>query len=140
NTPTFLSHQSPHHLPQLYRSSSLLFARTSSFFFLLIRRPPRSTLFPYTTLFRSACRQRQRARRRRGIRVEGRGDAVRQPGGGEGDAAAEAVQRRDGDRARAAGALGDGQAIRRGRQGVVRRGLSIHGEAERGGPRQAVRV
>src|SRR5437868_11747705 len=24
-----------------------------SFFFLLIRRPPRSTLFPYTTLFRS---------------------------------------------------------------------------------------
>src|SRR2546423_10135191 len=28
--------------------SSLLF-----FFFLMIRRPPRSTLFPYTTLFRS---------------------------------------------------------------------------------------
>src|SRR6266542_4116408 len=26
------------------------------FFFLMIRRPPRSTLFPYTTLFRSACR------------------------------------------------------------------------------------
>src|SRR5260370_16440990 len=25
------------------------------FFFLMIRRPPRSTLFPYTTLFRSAC-------------------------------------------------------------------------------------
>src|SRR3712207_7262965 len=24
-----------------------------SFFFLMIRRPPRSTLFPYTTLFRS---------------------------------------------------------------------------------------
>src|SRR5215469_7016370 len=31
-----------------------------SFFFLMIRRPPRSTLFPYTTLFRS---RRQRARR-----------------------------------------------------------------------------
>src|SRR2546430_11444873 len=29
---------------------SLLF---SFFFFLMIRRPPRSTLFPYTTLFRS---------------------------------------------------------------------------------------
>src|SRR3712207_9077504 len=33
----------------------------SAFFFLMIRRPPRSTLFPYTTLFRSrsqlvACR------------------------------------------------------------------------------------
>src|ERR1035438_469350 len=25
-----------------------------SFFFLMIRRPPRSTLFPYTTLFRSS--------------------------------------------------------------------------------------
>src|ERR1039457_967203 len=25
----------------------------TSFFFLMIRRPPRSTLFPYTTLFRS---------------------------------------------------------------------------------------
>src|SRR5256886_8864245 len=27
--------------------------RAPSFFFLMIRRPPRSTLFPYTTLFRS---------------------------------------------------------------------------------------
>src|SRR5205807_8706651 len=43
------------------------------FFFLMIRRPPRSTLFPYTTLFRSArarrparaCRCRERRRRRR---------------------------------------------------------------------------
>src|SRR3712207_9346548 len=26
-----------------------------AFFFLMIRRPPRSTLFPYTTLFRSVC-------------------------------------------------------------------------------------
>src|SRR5438105_9964335 len=33
-----------------------------SFFFLLIRRPPRSTLFPYTTLFRS----------RRGLAAPGR--------------------------------------------------------------------
>src|SRR5256885_10365126 len=29
------------------------------FFFLMIRRPPRSTLFPYTTLFRSAEREAQ---------------------------------------------------------------------------------
>src|SRR3712207_9159634 len=29
-------------------------ACTFLFFFLMIRRPPRSTLFPYTTLFRSA--------------------------------------------------------------------------------------
>src|SRR6267143_337610 len=29
------------------------------FFFLMIRRPPRSTLFPYTTLFRSALRRQR---------------------------------------------------------------------------------
>src|SRR2546425_13181111 len=29
-------------------------SRLFFFFFLMIRRPPRSTLFPYTTLFRSA--------------------------------------------------------------------------------------
>src|SRR2546430_15655012 len=35
------------------------------FFFLMIRRPPRSTLFPYTTLFRSrAGSRRQRTRHR----------------------------------------------------------------------------
>src|SRR3712207_9571073 len=32
------------------------------FFFLMIRRPPRSTLFPYTTLFRSARARPRRAR------------------------------------------------------------------------------
>src|SRR5690348_18448545 len=30
--------------------------RLHLFFFLMIRRPPRSTLFPYTTLFRSRAR------------------------------------------------------------------------------------
>src|SRR5947199_7952204 len=30
-----------------------IFYRSLFFFFLMIRRPPRSTLFPYTTLFRS---------------------------------------------------------------------------------------
>src|SRR3712207_7417828 len=50
------------------------------FFFLMIRRPPRSTLFPYTTLFRSELaevrlagelerRQRSRRCRRRGHRT-----------------------------------------------------------------------
>src|SRR2546422_8670628 len=34
----------------LYASAQYFF---SFFFFLMIRRPPRSTLFPYTTLFRS---------------------------------------------------------------------------------------
>src|SRR5271167_5192115 len=37
-------------------------------FFLMIRRPPRSTLFPYTTLFRSDQRQ-LRPRRRVAIRL-----------------------------------------------------------------------
>src|SRR3989442_4914682 len=31
------------------------------FFFLMIRRPPRSTLFPYTTLFRSVLQTQQAA-------------------------------------------------------------------------------
>ena len=34
-------------------STSTFFLFFFSFFFLMIRRPPRSTLFPYTTLFRS---------------------------------------------------------------------------------------
>src|SRR5438270_6092580 len=33
------------------------------FFFLMIRRPPRSTLFPYTTLFRSHLPSTRRSRR-----------------------------------------------------------------------------
>src|SRR5215217_9131177 len=50
----------------LFTSSTFCFF---FFFFLMIRRPPRSTLFPYTTLFRSADaapaqRQPPRARRR----------------------------------------------------------------------------
>src|SRR5436309_13667314 len=36
-------------LSSLPRTQHLFYA----FFFLIIRRPPRSTLFPYTTLFRS---------------------------------------------------------------------------------------
>src|SRR5205807_9820234 len=34
----------------------------SFFFFLMIRRPPRSTLFPYTTLFRSRGAQLRRSK------------------------------------------------------------------------------
>src|SRR2546430_4727638 len=33
--------------------SRCVYTYASFFFFLMIRRPPRSTLFPYTTLFRS---------------------------------------------------------------------------------------
>src|SRR2546425_7960828 len=38
------------------------------FFFLMIRRPPRSTLFPYTTLFRSNSRHEKKLQR--GFRVD----------------------------------------------------------------------
>src|SRR3712207_7188713 len=41
------------------------------FFFLMIRRPPRSTLFPYTTLFRS--RRRVKRSRHRRLRCRGSG-------------------------------------------------------------------
>src|SRR5229473_8458142 len=36
------------------------FVRFVFFFFLMIRRPPRSTLFPYTTLFRSLMHRHER--------------------------------------------------------------------------------
>src|SRR5437016_12981308 len=48
--------------PRLTASSLLSIV---SFFFLMIRRPPRSTLFPYTTLFRSG------AGRRGGLALDG---------------------------------------------------------------------
>src|SRR3989337_3620997 len=37
------------------------------FFFLMIRRPPRSTLFPYTTLFRSPDAEAYRRQAGRGV-------------------------------------------------------------------------
>src|SRR2546430_12546031 len=47
------------------------------FFFLMIRRPPRSTLFPYTTLFRS--RGQRGARRATDQRSAGRPAAAKRP-------------------------------------------------------------
>src|SRR5207248_8983752 len=44
------THRSPQALPCTHTSLTFEY---SSVFFLVIRRPPRSTLFPYTTLFRS---------------------------------------------------------------------------------------
>src|SRR5205823_14207260 len=45
----------------------------SSFFFLMIRLPPRSTLFPYTTLFRSST-----MKSRRGFAIQRLMNAMRQ--------------------------------------------------------------
>src|SRR2546426_8372743 len=47
------------------------------FFFLMIRRPPRSTLFPYTTLFRSPLFERRRKAGLLGIESD-RGTCVAQ--------------------------------------------------------------
>src|SRR3712207_8999195 len=60
-----------------------LYAKTRLFFFfLMIRRPPRSTLFPYTTLFRSLLlnngSERQRERRRETQTESQRGETERQ--------------------------------------------------------------
>src|SRR2546422_9514452 len=46
------------------------------FFFLMIRRPPRSTLFPYTTLFRSNAGARAEANGSFGTRVVPRAGAA----------------------------------------------------------------
>src|SRR5712664_4431995 len=49
----------PPAIDELPKSNALrLFVACVFFFFLMIRRPPRSTLFPYTTLFRSRSRPR----------------------------------------------------------------------------------
>src|SRR5476651_2742816 len=50
--------------------SQILLSLCFFFFFLMIRRPPRSTLFPYTTLFRSPCGRLRRCR----VRGRSRGD------------------------------------------------------------------
>src|SRR3712207_9103149 len=62
-------------------------SNNSSFFFLMIRRPPRSTLFPYTTLFRSS------------TEFEGRGIGL---------AAVRRIIHRHGGRVWAEGAVGEG--------------------------------
>src|SRR5258707_14780244 len=54
---------------RFYSNSYLhVLLRLFFFFFLMIRRPPRSTLFPYTTLFRSRQRSSERSDRRAGRR------------------------------------------------------------------------
>src|SRR5580698_10946207 len=56
---------------------SALFMYLFFFFFLMIRRPPRSTLFPYTTLFRSGRDSSSQPRSRPGRR-EDRGSRGRE--------------------------------------------------------------
>src|SRR5437868_8780677 len=60
----------------LRTQSRLTFRPVLCFFFLMIRRPPRSTLFPYTTLFRSP-RAQARAPPRMCLRPRPRASAAR---------------------------------------------------------------
>src|SRR2546425_8360550 len=77
------------------------------FFFLMIRRPPRSTLFPYTTLFRSPAARDHGA--------HGRAERLPRPPDGR-------PRLRDGDRSRRPRRAGGGAARQRPRsQGVPRR-------------------
>src|SRR5690348_18428235 len=65
----------------LYRSDLILML-FFLFFFLMIRRPPRSTLFPYTTLFRSRVRRSRRTRMARRGGSDRRRDSARGPRSG----------------------------------------------------------
>src|SRR2546425_13165385 len=71
---------------------TLVLPIASFFFFLMIRRPPRSTLFPSTTLFRSAARREQELDRPRAAVPRG----ARRGRRGIADAASQ--RRRNGDR------------------------------------------
>src|SRR2546429_9786835 len=59
-----------------YMSATYDFCSFIIFFFLMIRRPPRSTLFPYTTLFRSHARLDDERRAQRGAVRFRQGKAV----------------------------------------------------------------
>src|SRR5438876_9031441 len=60
----------------MFHTFTLVVDCLSVFFFLMIRRPPRSTLFPYTTLFRSrvnskATTQWRKTESANGVHLEG---------------------------------------------------------------------
>src|SRR2546425_6662889 len=82
------------------------------FFFLMIRRPPRSTLFPYTTLFRSPAARDHGA--------HGRAERLPRPPDGR-------PRLRDGDRSRRPRRTGGGAARQRPRPARVPRGLTRAG-------------
>src|SRR5690349_22222053 len=65
------------------------------FFFLMIRRPPRSTLFPYTTLFRSVPSSSQHSRAARGAAHERLGRACEARGVRSEEHTSELQSRRD---------------------------------------------
>src|SRR2546422_11462324 len=95
----------------------LLLCPSHIIFFLMIRRPPRSTLFPYTTLFRSQARDpREQARL-----VAGRGGEGPAREGPRGRRARDQQDaRRRGGRSGAARARGGGLLYPKDRGGAAR--------------------
>src|SRR2546422_8513355 len=91
------------------------------FFFLMIRRPPRSTLFPYTTLFRSTGGGRPQSR---GARVRRAARGFRAAGGRGGDRAG--VARRERLRIRVPDGADEPQPGAGDRDGVPRARLRSH--------------
>src|SRR2546430_14396548 len=113
--------------PTFHRSAPLLIL---FFFFLMIRRPPRSTLFPYTTLFRSQVVEAEDGLPDR--RGRPRRSAGRHPGAaGRGE-----DQRHGGGRGGGGGGGGWGPALGetggRGKRGGGARGY-VKGKKRRGG-------
>src|SRR3712207_7586557 len=77
------------------------------FFFLMIRRPPRSTLFPYTTLFRSAVVHEHQL-----VLGRDRARAVHEPAVQLAQAVAAAIDRDDDAQLGHCGLLGTGSRYR----------------------------
>src|SRR6266516_6253985 len=103
------------------------------FFFLMIRRPPRSTLFPYTTLFRSldagdiqavAARGEVGGPRRSDAAQSKRGEGGTHPGPSRNSRRAEAAAE---DGARASGEPGTDRQRRSG-DGLVQRERNLGGQ------------
>src|SRR6266571_8661481 len=90
------------------------------FFFLMIRRPPRSTLFPYTTLFRPAspAPRRRRANPAPGLERTPRGPAGSPGGRGGGPAAVPDRPAARDDPARRTPGAGGPRGPPPGRQGI----------------------
>src|ERR671924_721059 len=111
----------------------LLFYFSSFFFFLMIRRPPRSTLFPYTTLFRSRPGGAATLPRRAAARLHGPGA---RPGAGRAAADRERQGRRRGARAAGGGRAGRRRrrAARRAARDRARRSLGGAPGCARGRP------
>src|SRR5256885_14835852 len=118
---------------RLYNSNFVVCYLSFFFFFLMIRRPPRSTLFPYTTLFRSRRPFRRHAEGLGLLRfARGGRSCPRQPRGGA---------RSGGGRPRGRQPLDQAEGVRRAQRGPVAERIpqSDHAAAHQG-PARSLQV